>query len=167
MWRSLVARMNGVHEAGSSSLLTQTSKKMHIDMVCILFYKSTHTCHKHFFATPRTKILTAHNISHQRCGYGSSDFCAWGDAPTALRFCTSTWCAFCFTKAHIHVISIFLLLRLLTPKNSFHEGCFSTLFSIVTHFSGTPIFLYPTLSKGYAHKWKMKSLSGLITKTLS
>ena len=27
VWRSLVARMNGVHEAGSSSLLTQTSKK--------------------------------------------------------------------------------------------------------------------------------------------
>ena len=25
--------------------------------------------------------------------------------------CTSTWCAFCFTNAHIHVISIFLPLR--------------------------------------------------------
>ena len=26
VWRSLVARMNGVHEAGSSSLLTQTKQ---------------------------------------------------------------------------------------------------------------------------------------------
>ena len=40
VWRSLVARMNGVHEAGSSSLLTQTRQK-HIDMMCFCFFKST------------------------------------------------------------------------------------------------------------------------------
>ena len=28
VWRSLVARMNGVHEAGSSSLLTQTKTRL-------------------------------------------------------------------------------------------------------------------------------------------
>ncbi len=77
VWRSLVARMNGVHEAGSSSLLTQT-KKAHRHDVLLFFQK------------------------------------------------------------HIDVTCFFGLLRVFTPKNSFHKSCFSTQFYIVTHFSGTP-----------------------------
>ena len=55
VWRSLVARMNGVHEAGSSSLLTQT-KKARKDLACFLF------CKKHAEVTCFFGLLRAQKM---------------------------------------------------------------------------------------------------------
>ena len=61
---------------------------------CAFVFSKAHRCHLLFWSTPHTKILTVHNISHQRCGYGSPDFCVWF-APTAPIFTLSAQGALC------------------------------------------------------------------------
>ena len=43
MWRSLVARLNGVQEAGSSTLPTQTTSEQ-VSLVPIFYFKKSVTC---------------------------------------------------------------------------------------------------------------------------
>ena len=43
VWRSLVACLNGVQEAGSSNLLTQTKKQLIVNMGCFFLYLSRYS----------------------------------------------------------------------------------------------------------------------------
>ena len=132
VWRSLVARMNGVHEAGSSSLLTQTRPKKHVKTLRAFCFAKKHAEVTRFFGLLRAQKMYASQYfvckkeqeDAPRYSYGSLFFVLGGLLGQCSRGLYAVFlliflfnvarkdlACFLFCKKHAEVTRFFGLLR--------------------------------------------------------